>query len=391
MRLTAKNTFNTIPAIGLGTMPVAAFYHPLPKREEAVTLVRKAFEMGYRIIDTAHVYGNGINGESEKIVAEAFKQSGLSREEVFLSTKGGLSFNERGDIVIGGKRHHLLSDIDASLRRLETDYLDCYFLHRIDPNTPLEESLTLLAEQKQQGRIRYIGISEVDAEMIEQSVSLLKGLGATLDVVQNECSLLNPGDINNGVFDACEKHGIAYMPYSPIGRGLVASPHAIASTFSALDTQDVRQILPRYGEPEALEHNKALVSGLSAVAHNKVISESQLCLAWLLRVGTDKKVAVYPIPGTKSLVHLEENAKAEGVRLTDEEMAISTEAIPEKAVQGARYPETFVFAARADSSVGSPTDGERLRSIGIFHAPTLSQQAVAENDDTLECGMNSNC
>jgi aryl-alcohol dehydrogenase-like predicted oxidoreductase len=335
--------------IAFGTMGLAGIYAPVPSREHAIDILCQAVQIGYNLIDTALVYGDNVNGTAEKLIAAALEKLSTTtpyrREDIFISTKGGLSFI-KDTFAISGNPKHLALDFSNSLAHLKTDYVDAYFLHRVDPKTPLRDSLGFLAELKQAGKIRYLGISEVDQDTIFQAIDILAEHDTSLDLVQNELSLISRDDEFNGVLTACAKHNISYMAYAPIGRGLIASAQEREATFNSLSTTDIRQVLPRYNDPENMKQNSRLIDQLHALSSKTGADVSQLSLAWLHALGKQLNVDIIPITGTKQLRHLEKNYQAAQFELSTADLEAIKATMDTIAVQGERWPSDITFSER---------------------------------------------
>ncbi|WP_217240380.1 aldo/keto reductase [Streptomyces sp. AC555_RSS877] len=294
--------------VGLGTMGMSFGYDPHGWDDDAsVKVIHRALDLGVNLIDTADVYGPFTN---EELVGRALKGR---RDEVVLSTKGGLVVDENG-LGLNGTPEHLSAAVDASLRRLGVDHIDLYFLHRVDPNVPLEESWGALAEQVEAGKIRSLGLSAVTLEQV-RAADAVHEVGA----VESEASLFTR-DAFADVVPYTVERGIAFLPFSPLGRGLLTGAFAKPAD---LPKDDWRSTQPRFTE-EAFAHNKAIVDVVSAVAGRHGATTAQVALAWLLAKGE----YIVPIPGTKTERYLEQNAGGADVQLTAEDVA-ELDALPE--------------------------------------------------------------
>ncbi|RLV10058.1 aldo/keto reductase [Streptomyces griseocarneus] len=295
--------------IGLGTMGMSFGYDPNGRDDDtSVKVIHRALELGVNLLDTADVYGPFTN---EELVGRAIAGR---RAEFVLSTKGGQTVDENGIHPNAGRPEQLRAAVDASLQRLGTDYVDLYFIHRLDPSVPLEESWGALAELVQAGKLRALGLSEVSLEEIRRAEKV-----HPVTAVQSEASLFTRGSLGD-VLAHCNEQGIAFMPYSPLGRGVLAGAF---SKPSDLPEGDWRKFLPRFSE-EAMAHNDAIVDVVRGVADRHGVTLSQIALAWLLEQGE----YVIPIPGTKRLKYLEDNAAGADVRLSAEDLA-QLDALPE--------------------------------------------------------------
>ncbi|MFD7984982.1 aldo/keto reductase [Kitasatospora indigofera] len=306
-----------VGVVGLGCMGMTWAYDP-SGRDDATSagVIRTALDLGVTLIDTADVYGPYSN---EELVGAAL--SGGYRERAVLATKVGLvvSDGER-PVVNNGRPDHIRRSIDESLRRLGTDHVDLYQLHRVDPEVPIEESWGALAEVVAAGKARRIGLSEVSVEQIERAQAV-----HPVASVQSELSLWTR-DALAEVLPYTEEQGIAFLPFSPLGRGFLAGRFSSADD---LPDDDFRRALPRF-QQEALAANQAIVAGVGRVAGRHGATPAQVALAWVLAQGR----LVLPIPGTKTPEYLADNAASADLRLTAEDLA-ELDALP--APTGTRY------------------------------------------------------
>ncbi|MFE4605715.1 aldo/keto reductase [Kitasatospora indigofera] len=306
-----------VGVVGLGCMGMTWAYDPSGRDDATSTgVIRTALDLGVTLIDTADVYGPYSN---EELVGAAL--SGGYRERAVLATKVGLvvSDGER-PVVNNGRPDHIRRSIDESLRRLGTDHVDLYQLHRVDPEVPIEESWGALAEVVAAGKARRIGLSEVSVEQIERAQAV-----HPVASVQSELSLWTR-DALAEVLPYTEEHGIAFLPFSPLGRGFLAGRFSSADD---LPDDDFRRALPRF-QQEALAANQAIVAGVGRVAGRHGATSAQVALAWVLAQGR----LVLPIPGTKTPEYLADNAASADLRLTAEDLA-ELDALP--APTGTRY------------------------------------------------------
>jgi aryl-alcohol dehydrogenase-like predicted oxidoreductase len=306
-----------VGAIGLGCMGMSWAYGPAERDDEAsVAVIHRALELGVTLIDTSDVYGPFHN---EELVGRALAGR---RDEAVLATKGGLVADlsgERPSVARNGRPEHLRQAIDASLQRLGVDHVDLYQLHRVDPDVPVEESWGVLAEAVAAGKARAIGMSEATVEELERAQSV-----HPVASLQSELSLWTR-DALDDVLPWCAEHGAAFIPFAPLGRGFLTG----ALTGASFDARDFRAGNPRFAD-EARAANQAIVDGVQAVAARHDAAPGQVALAWVLAQGEH----VVPIPGTKRLAYLEENAAAAELQLTGEDLA-ELDALP--APVGARY------------------------------------------------------
>lgn len=308
-----------VSAIGLGCMGMSEFYGAADEAE-SVEVIHRALDLGVTFLDTADMYGRGHN---EELVGRAIRDR---RDEVTLATKFGIVRTEdpahRG---IDGSPAYVKKAADASLQRLGVDHIDLYYLHRRDPAVPVEETVGAMGELVAEGKVGRIGLSEVSAETLRRAHAT-----HPIAALQSEYSLFTRG-LEEEILPAARELGIALVAYSPISRGLLGGTLAPAGE---LPDDDFRKHLPRFtGENGA--RNEALVGEVRRIAEEVGCTPAQLALAWLLTRGED----VIPIPGTKRLRYLEENAAAADVTLTPGQLAALEAAVPTGAALGDRYPD----------------------------------------------------
>lgn len=307
----------TVSAEGLGCMGMSAFYGPSDEAENLATLAR-ALELGIDFFDTAEIYGPFKN---EILLSKAFAGK---RDRVKIATKVGSEVTDAGQrLDVNGRPDYIKKAIDRSLQHLDTDYVDLYYLHRIDPKVPIEDSIGALSDLVAAGKVRFIGVSEAAPETIRRAHAV-----HPLTAVQTEYSLFERSVEENGVLDTVRELGIGFVPYSPLGRGALTG--RITST-DELAPDDFRRQNPRWSE-ENLGQNLKLVSRIKAIAESKGIMAGQIALAWVLAQDT------VPIPGTRRIKYLEENVAALDVELTKDDLEALDEAAPVGAAKGDRYP-----------------------------------------------------
>jgi len=316
-----------VSAIGLGCMGISQSYGT-PDPKEGTRTIHRALDLGVNFLDTADVYGPYTN---EELVGRAIQGR---RDEVFLATKFG--FVPPGSSVtrrIDGSPEHVRAACDASLRRLGVRTIDLYYLHRVDPQTPIEETVGAMAGLVAEGKVRYLGLSEVSGRTLRRACAV-----HPITAVQSEYSLWTR-DPEEGVLSVCRELGVGFVPFSPLGRGFLAGG---VRTMAGLPENDFRRGVPRFHEAN-LNRNLALVDRLSAVAEELGATPAQLALAWLLSRGD----SVVPIPGTKRVRYLEENAAAPDLTLSPADLARVEAAVPKDRVAGERYsPEGWALVDR---------------------------------------------
>jgi aryl-alcohol dehydrogenase-like predicted oxidoreductase len=290
-----------VGAIGLGCMGMTWAYTTGERDDaESINVVHRAIDLGVTLIDTSDVYGPYTN---EELVGRALKGR---RDEVVLATKVGLVIPPEGrdGIYRDGRPEHIRQGVRESLRRLQTDYIDLYQLHRVDEKVPLEETWGAMASLVEEGLVRAIGLSDVRSAEIEKAHAI-----HPVATVQNELSLWTRDD---EVVEWTATHDVGFIPYSPLGRGFLTGSYTSSTEFGA---DDFRSRLPRFADG-ALDANLVIVERVRAVADRHGATPGQIALAWVLAQGDQ----VVPIPGTKRLTYLEENAGAAAVRLTPEDV-----------------------------------------------------------------------
>jgi aryl-alcohol dehydrogenase-like predicted oxidoreductase len=304
-----------VSEIGLGCMSLSHAYGPPPPREQAERVLKGALDAGYTFFDTAAVYGLGHN---ERLVGEVLKDR---RDDIVLASKCGMTDGETRDL--NGNPERLKRTCDESLQRLGVDTIDLYYLHRWDKRVPIEDSVGALADLVKAGKIRSIGLSEVSAPTLRKAHAV-----HPIAALQTEYSpwTRNP---EIAVLDACRDLGVAFVAFSPVGRGFLAGGVRDAS---ALQPGDFRSGMPRF-QGEAFQANLALLDKFTALAESVGCTPAQLCLAWLLQ----KDEIIVPIPGTTSPEHMEEDALAAEIELEDDVVEELEALVNAKTVTGARY------------------------------------------------------
>lgn len=315
-----------VPAVGLGCMGLSEFYGQTPK-EKALQILHTAVDIGYRHFDTADMYGRG---ENENLIGDFLCEQKSRRDKLFIATKCGIIRDpeKKYSISLNGSADYIRAACDASLKRLKTEYIDLYYLHRVDPKTPLEESLGAMTDLIKEGKIKYIGLSEASLEQLQQAHKIVP-----ITAVQNEMSLWTR-DSEQGILPFCETAGIAFVAFSPLGRGFL-SGNINQGYMSQLNSElDFRTKLPRFNA-ENLPQNTQLVEQMKTIADGLKISPSDLALAWVLA----KSKSIHIIPGTKTERYLTSNFASGEISLSSETITNLDRIFFPGAAAGSRYPQ----------------------------------------------------
>lgn len=304
---------------GLGAMGMSAFYGERNDEESAATLHR-ALDLGITLIDTAEMYGPFLN---EQLIGKVL---GGRRDEFAIATKFGSEIGPNKErLPVNGSPEYARTALERSLKHLGTDHIDLYYLHRVDPTRPIEETIGAMAEFVQEGKVRYLGVSEAAPETIRKAHAT-----HPLTAVQTEYSLFERSPETNGVLDTIRELGIAFVAYSPIGRGMLSGQIKSRDDF---EEDDFRRFSPRFSD-ENIAANLRVVDKVRELAGAKGVTPTQLALAWVLA-----QDGVVAIPGTKRRTYLEENVAAADVELTSDDLAALDEVAPVGVAAGERYPE----------------------------------------------------
>ena len=306
-----------VSAIGLGCMGLSFGYGPATEKQQAITVIRTAFERGVTFFDTAEAYGPFTN---EELLGEAVAPF---REQVAIATKFGFE-DGRPNVGLNSRPQNIKAVAEAALQRLRTGVIDLFYQHRVDPAVPIEDVAGTVKQLIQEGKVRHFGLSEAGAQTIRRAHAV-----QPVTALQSEYSLWWR-EPEQEILPLLEELGIGFVPFSPLGKGFLTGAIDENTTF---DSSDFRNIVPRF-TPEARKANQALVELLSEIAARKQVTSAQIALAWLLA----QKPWIVPIPGTTKLHRLEENIRAASVELSSEDLRDIHRAVSKVTVQGDRYP-----------------------------------------------------
>ena len=309
-----------VSAIGLGCMGMAAFYGQASDESQATAVIHRALDLGVTFFDTAEMYGPHTN---ELQIGKALADR---RDQAFVATKFGIGYNaERTALAIDGSPANVRRAIEGSLKRLGMDHVDLYYLHRVDPDTPIEETVGAMGELVKEGKVRFLGLSEAAPETLRRGHA-----EHPITALQTEYSLWSR-EPEDELFATCDELGIGFVPYSPLGRGFLSGE---ITSVDDLAADDFRRSNPRF-QGENFQKNIDLVHAVAAIAADKGVTAAQLALAWVLAQGE----TLVPIPGTRRIRTLEENAAAVDLVLGADDLARIEAIFPKGAASGHRYAE----------------------------------------------------
>lgn len=307
-----------VSAIGLGCMGMAAFYGQASDEAQATAVIHRALDLGVTLFDTAEMYGPHTN---EIQVGKALADR---RDRAFVATKFGIGYNaERTALTVDGSPANVRRAIEGSLKRLNMDHVDLYYLHRVDPNTPIEETVGAMGELVKEGKVRFLGLSEAAPETIRKAHAT-----HPITALQTEYSLWSR-EPEDKILAMVDELGIGFVPYSPLGRGFLSGE---IKSIDDLAADDFRRTNPRF-MGENFQKNLDLVTAVGAIAADKGVTAAQLALAWVLAQGEH----LVPIPGTRRISTLEDNAAAADIVLTADDLARIEAVFPKDAAVGDRY------------------------------------------------------
>ena len=313
-----------IPQIGLGCMGMTGFedghmYGPADETE-AIATIHRSLELGGNFLDTADLYGPFKN---EQLIAKAV---GADRKKYIIATKFGWEIDDQNKVTwaINGKKEYVKKSVERSLKNLNTDYIDLYYMHRLDKNTPIEETVSAMSELVKEGKVGYIGLSEVSSETLRRAHAV-----HPITALQSEYSLFERSVEERGILNTLHDLGIGFVAYSPLGRGFLSGD---IKSLADLPENDFRRAIPRFQEAH-FHKNIELVEALKTLAQEKAVSASQLAIAWIISKG------IVPIPGTKRRKYLEQNIAAAAIQLNEKDLAKLESIVPLGTDTGKAYDE----------------------------------------------------
>jgi aryl-alcohol dehydrogenase-like predicted oxidoreductase len=307
----------TVSSIGLGCMGLTPIYGAVDEGE-AIATVHRAIDLGVNFFDSSDAYAFGAN---EERLAKAFAGK---RQGLIIATKFGQIRHQDGSMDVSGKADYVIAACEASLKRLKIDVIDLYYQHRVDTTVPIEETIGAMARLKEQGKVRFLGLSEAAPETIKRAAKV-----APIAALQTEYSLWTR-DVEVEILPTCRALGIAFVAYSPLGRGFLS---ATIKSLDTLEKDDRRRAMPRY-QGDNLTRNLGLLDPVERIAKAKDCTPAAVAIAWTMARGTD----IVPIPGTKRRSYLEQNVAADRITLSADDMAALERAFPAGAAVGERYP-----------------------------------------------------
>lgn len=313
-----------VPGIGLGCMGMTGFQegnmYGKADAQEAIATIHRSLELGGNLLDTADLYGPF---ENERLIAKAIAGK---RDQYIIATKFGWEIDDSNNVTwaINGKKEYVKKSVERSLKNLNTDYIDLYYMHRLDKNTPVEETVAAMSELVKEGKIGYIGLSEVSSETVKRAHAV-----HPITAVQSEYSLFERGVEERGVLDTLKDLGIGFVAYSPLGRGFLSGQ---IRSIDDLPEDDFRRAIPRFQE-EYFYKNIELVKAIEALSEEKNVTSSQLAIAWIMSKG------ILPIPGTKRRKYLEQNLEAGAILLTADDLERLERIVPLGTDTGKPYDE----------------------------------------------------
>ena len=310
-----------VSALGLGCMGMSQFYGQT-NDSNSLEVLNKAVELGVNFFDTSDMYGNGHN---EELLGKLIK---MSKNKLMVATKFGIKARSKeGAWIVDNSPEYIRQCCDASLKRLGVDCIDLYYLHRLNPDQPLDETIGTLGELVKSGKVKHIGLSEVSAETITKAHNIFP-----ITAIQSEYSLWTRNIEHNGILSTCRNLGIGFVPYSPLGRGFLTGT---IKSIDNLDNNDFRRATPRF-QKENIGANLKAVKTIETIAEAKGCTTSQVALAWVLSQGED----IIPIPGTKRIKYLEQNIESINIQLSDSELELLNKSFTPNEIIGSRYSES---------------------------------------------------